>query len=131
VSFEKQGGRSVFEGTFDGYAQLIGDGIEHCRHIEADDLEKRIAVTDYIAGEGRHTVESRIHLHPKAHVQQDRDGITVEREDQTVRISTGDSTVWFEKGWYSPEFGKRVEQDVVVLESSGALSTKLEYCISY
>jgi uncharacterized heparinase superfamily protein len=131
VSFEKQGARSVFEGKFDGYAQLIGDGIEHCRHIEADEFEKRIAVTDHIAGEGRHTVESRIHLHPKAHVQQDRDGITVEREDQTVRISTGDSTVWFEKGWYCPEFGKRVEQDAVVLESSGALPIKLEYCISY
>ncbi len=131
VSFEQQEERSVFEGTFDGYAQLIGDCIDHRRRVEADGREKKITVEDYVTGEGCHTVESRIHLHPKVRAQRNREYITLEREDRCIYISTGDSTVRFEEGWYCPEFGLRKSNTVIVLGSKHILPTRLRYSIRY
>ncbi|WP_259086035.1 heparinase II/III family protein [Salinibacter ruber] len=131
VSFEKHGERSFFEGTFDGYDRLIGDCIDHRRRVEADGRKKQITVEDYITGEGRHTVESRIHLHPKVRVHQDREYITLEREDLYVRISTGDSTARFEDGWYCPEFGLRKPNTVIVLGGDKSLPARLSYAIRY
>jgi len=131
VSFTREGGQSHFEGHFGGYAQLIGDGIEHRRRIEADQNERCIVVEDTITGEGCHTVESRIHLHPDVQVERNRDCISLERACHDVCISAGDSIVQFENGWYCPEFGKRIEQDVIVLQSEGALPMQLTYRIRY
>jgi uncharacterized heparinase superfamily protein len=131
VSFEQQDHGSVFEGTFEGYAHLIGDQIEHRRHIEADSRERRITVEDQVEGRGHHTVESRIHLHPEVNIQQDREAIQVERGGQTVQISTGDSTVQMEKGWYCPEFGIRTSNRVLVLGGDKALPTRISYSIQY
>ncbi len=131
VSFTQKGGRSCFEGCFDGYADLIGDGIEHRRHIEADQNDRFIAIKDTITGEGRHRVESRIHLHPDVQVVRNRDGISIKRADRNLHISVRDSIVQFENGWYCPEFGKRIRQNVIVLRSDSALPTQLMYRIHY
>ncbi len=131
VSFTQQGGQSHFEGHFDGYAQLIGDRIEYRRRIEADQNERCIVVKDTITGEGCHTVESRIHLHPDVQVERNRDNICLDRAGHVVRVSARDSIVQFENGWYCPEFGKRIEQDMIVLQSEDALPTQLTYRIHY
>jgi len=131
VSFEREGEQSIFEGTFGGYAHLIGDGIKHRRRIKGDYTQRRIAVTDRVTGEGRHTVESRIHLHPNVRVQRGRDEVLVEREGVGLRISTEDSRVRFEKGWYCPELGIRRRNTVVVLGGEQSLPTRLHYSIRY
>ncbi len=131
VSFTREGGQSHFEGHFDGYAQLIGDGIEHRRRIEADQNERCIVVEDTITGEGCHTVESGIHLHPDVQVERNRDHISLERGSYDICISAGDSTVRFENGWYCPEFGLRKSNTVIVLGGDHPLPVHLRYSIRY
>ena len=131
VSFTQQGGESHFEGCFDGYAQLIGDGIKHKRRIEADQSNRRIVIEDTITGEGSHAVESRIHLHPDVQVERNRDYISLERAGCHVCISANDSTVWFEDGWYCPEFGLRELNTVIVLGGDYSLPACLRYSIRY
>jgi uncharacterized heparinase superfamily protein len=131
ISFTQKRGQSRFEGCFDGYTQLIGDQISHRRCIEANQSECWITVEDSVAGEGRHTVESRIHLHPDVQVERNRDYISLERAGRDVRISARDSTVRFENGWYCPEFGLRESNTVIVLEDDHPLPTRLGYSIRY
>jgi len=131
VSFESRTDRSIFEGTFDGYAHLIGDQIEHRRRIEANDRERRITVEDTITGHGHHAVHSRIHLHPDVQVQRDHETIQLKRDGCTVHLSTGDSTVRVEKGWYCPEFGSHIERAVIVIEARGPLPVRISYSILY
>ncbi|WP_259117705.1 heparinase II/III family protein [Salinibacter ruber] len=131
ISFTKQGGQSHFEGHFDGYAQLIGDRIEHRRRIETDQNERCIVVEDTITGEGCHSIESRIHLHPDVQVEQKRDYISLERAGRGICISARDSTVRFENGWYCPEFGLRESNTVIVLGGDHSLPVHLRYSIRY
>jgi uncharacterized heparinase superfamily protein len=131
VSFDRQGQQSVFEGRFEGYAHLIGDQIEHHRRIETDDREGEIRIEDTVTGQGQHSVESRIHLHPDVQTQCDQEGIQLERAGREVYISTGDSTVRFENGWYCPEFGLRESNTVIVLGGDHSLPAHLRYSIRY
>jgi uncharacterized heparinase superfamily protein len=131
VSFTQGRGQSYFEGHFEGYAQLIGDGIEHRRRIEVDPDERCIFVEDTVTGRERHTVESRIHLHPEVSVQRERNGIVAKRGGRDLHISTGDSTVRFENGWYCPEFGIRKSNRVVVLGGKQSLPVHLRYSLRY
>ncbi len=131
VSFTQQTDHSRFKGCFNGYAQLIGDQIAHQRCIEADQNEQRITVEDGVTGEGTHTVESRIQLHPEVRVQQERNGIVLERSGRTLHISMGDSTVRFENGWYCPEFGLQESNTVIVLGGEHSLPVHLRYSIRY
>jgi uncharacterized heparinase superfamily protein len=131
ISFTKQGGQSHFEGHFDGYAQLIGDRIEYRRRIEADQNERCIVVEDTITGEGCHTVESRIHLHPDVQVERNRGCISLERASHNVCISAEDSTVRLENGWYCPEFGLQELNTVIVLGGDHSLPAHLRYSIRY
>lgn len=131
VSFTQQADRSVFEGTFKGYAHLIGDQIEHLRRITVNTGERRIIVEDYVTGYGQHIVRSRIHLHPDAHIQRKGETILLQRGGQSIQLSIIDSQVRVEKGWYCPEFGVRKKRDVIVLEAAGSLPTHLGYVIRY
>ncbi|WP_259057428.1 heparinase II/III family protein [Salinibacter ruber] len=131
ISLTQKGGQSRFEGCFDGYTQLIGDQISHRRCIEANQSKCRITIEDSVTGEGRHTVESRIHLHPDVQVERSRDYISLERAGRDVRISARDSTVRFENGWYCPEFGLRESNTVIVLGGDYSLPARLRYSIRY
>jgi uncharacterized heparinase superfamily protein len=131
VSFDRKGSQSVFKGVFSGYKYLIGDGIEHQRRMEVDGAERKIAIKDKVRGRGQHSVKSRIHLHPDVHVQQGRGIIRLSRRGREMRISTGDSQVQLEKGWYCPEFGLRKLSTVVVLGGEQNLPANLHYTLRY
>ena len=99
--------------------------------MEANDRERRITVEDTITGHGQHAVQSRIHLHPDVQVQGDQETIQLQRGGCTVHLSTADSMVRVEKGWYCPEFGARVERTVIVIEARGSLPVRISYSIRY
>ncbi|PYT09327.1 MAG: heparinase, partial [Acidobacteria bacterium] len=71
VSFRANNGKVLFEGSFDGYAHLLGDGIIHHRRIEIDPERRELRVHDSVEGTGRHLVESLLHLHPAVQVTQE------------------------------------------------------------
>lgn len=120
-----------FEGAFGGYAKWIGDRLVHRRKLRVDPKARQIFVEDLVTGSGRHRVESRIHFHPDVSVAVKNSEFELERDGlrSTVRIIQGDARL--ERGWYCPEFGLRLENDVLVLGVLSDMPCRLEYAISF
>lgn len=131
VTMHEHGDVVVFDGTFTGYAHLIGDGIVHRRCIRSSRRHRRVQVTDYVAGDGSHTVTSRLHLHPEVSVRLYEDGIRLASRERAIELSTGDSQVRLEKEWYCPEFGIRKKAPVLVVQKRGRLPLQLRHTIQY
>ena len=130
VSFvcDDAGGR--FEGYYDGYAHLIGDGIVHQRQIEVEAKAGKIVVSDVIEGAGRHRVASRIHLHPDVQIRFEDVGVTLHREGISCTLQTGDDEITVESGWYCPEFGKKIANKVLVIGGELNLPARLSYSLT-
>jgi uncharacterized heparinase superfamily protein len=131
VTMHEHGDVVVFDGFFTGYAHLIGDGIVHRRCIRSSRRHRRVQVTDYVAGDGSHTVTSRLHLHPEVSVRLYKDGIRLASRERAIELSTGDSQVRLEKEWYCPEFGIRKKAPVLVVQKRGRLPLQLRHTIQY
>ena len=130
VRFEKSGPRSQFEGCYDGYAKLLGDRLSHRREVVCNDERGEILVRDVVEGDGRHRVESRIHLHPEAQLR--REGRRVEAERDGARcvlepIEGEDFAV--EESWYCPRFGSRQKNKTLILAAGLDLPAHLSYKI--
>src|SRR5690606_31950038 len=130
VSFSIEEGYSRFEGTYSGYARLIGDGITHRRRIDVDERRREIIVVDEVTGTGRHRVESRIHFHPEARIKED-ESIVIQRGPVSCRLYVDSGTLRWEDGWYCPRFGARHRKQVAVIESDGKLPKQLAYRFHY
>jgi len=131
VSFRRDADGCRFEGTFDGYAHLIGDEIVHRRVVNGDDEQRRMCISDYIEGQGNHRVESIIHLHPEVECIIRRGEAVLQRNGKRLTIQVDGAVFNKEKGWYCPEFGKRTENDVLVLRVEKRLPQRLSYIIQY
>lgn len=130
VSFVKESTQSRFQGSFDGYAKLIGDSILHRRVLTCSDSAKEILIEDTIEGSGSHLVESRIHLHPAMKVTVAENTIHLQRNriQATLHIQHGELSL--EEGWYCPQFGLKQKNEVLVI-SQHSLPTQLVYSIKY
>ncbi len=132
VQFESGPKRSVFEGTFDGYAERIGDSISHRRRMTIDTAASEIRVHDTVSGMGRHRVESWIHLHPDLTDVRDREAVRLERNGTFVcTIASEGTPLEKEQGWYCPEFGKKIEAPVLVLRREASLPVQLSYVVRF
>lgn len=132
VRFTSSDHGCAFSGRFEGYGELIGDGIVHHRSLELDTEVRSLGVTDRIEGSGSHRAVSRIHFHPDCELA--RDGETtlkVALGDVTARLhfEGGDPTI--ETGWYCPEFGLKLEKPVFCLTHDGQLPARLAYRLEY
>ena len=131
VVFERSDETTLFEGTFGGYARLIGDGLRHHRQVRVEPGRRRITVRDRVEGRGRHRVESRIHLHPSVTVTPEDDGFTLRRGETTCRVVAEAGTVRVTDGWYCPRFGVREKNPVLVLGGALALPVTLACRFEY
>ena len=114
---ELDDGSLQFEGAHDGYKRLKGRPIHH-RSVTLTDHE--IFVEDRIEGSGTHDIESRLHMHPDLKVETADDGLQVMEEDRLLMIvkPAGQGTLEIEKGWYCPEFGKKISCPVISFRSN-------------
>jgi uncharacterized heparinase superfamily protein len=102
----REDGAIVFEGAHDGYKRFQGSPIHH-RSIRwaANEIEIR----DYVDGEGTHSIESRLHIHPDLTVAlNDGAALISDKGEKLVEVFLsrgGEIETTF--GWYSPEFGMR------------------------
>ena len=131
VGFEKSGSRSRFQGTYDGYAKLLGDRLRHRREVVCDDGAGELLVRDVVEGEGRHRVESRIHLHPEARVGGEGRRLVVERGGARCVVEPvegGDFAI--EESWYCPRFGSRQKNKTLILAAGLDLPAHLSYKIT-
>ena len=131
VSFGKTGYRSRFQGSFDGYARLIGDDLVHHRVITCDEELREIVVTDVLEGKGEHLVESCIHLHPDVEVQREGTNIVLMRDSIECVIEVEVQTLDVEDSWYCPEFGLKEKNKMLVVGGKLKLPLSLSYKISY
>jgi len=133
---ERINGQTVqIDGTYDGYATLIGDDIVHSRRVTVRHDCREVEVVDRVTGRGHHRVSSRIHLHPDVDVRRDGTEIRLVTEKpsrtSSIVMSIVDSPVRVEKGMYAPEFGSRRETKCLILERGQVLPVILRYTIYY
>jgi len=131
VTLQQHGNTVVFDGCFTGYAHLIGDGIVHRRCVRARRRQGQVQVTDYVGGDGVHTVTSRLHLHPEVSVRPHERGCCLANRGRSLELSTVDSQVRLEEEWYCPEFGIRKKASVLVMQRRRRLPLQLRHTIQY
>lgn len=129
VRVESDGLQFRLSGRFPGYARLIGDGIQHTRHIDAS--EGLVHVRDAVDGRGSHLVQSFLHVHPDWKGEQVGEVFRFTREGQQVAIEHNwPGARLTESPWY-PEFGKEVMRDCIVFSHEDALPSEYFYQIKY
>jgi uncharacterized heparinase superfamily protein len=131
VSFQRNGKGHKFEGRFDGYARLIGDGVIHARTIICDDDQREIVIQDVIEGKGTHLVESLFHLHPEVSVEQQGGHVVLRRDGLHCLFEAEGQSISLEDGWYCPEFGLRIANRVIVVGGKCALPISFSCRIRY
>jgi len=113
--FVGKDGSLWFDGAHDGYRRLRGQPI-HRRRVNWQG--SRIVIEDTVAGQGRHDVELRMHLHPDLNAVSGAGCVSVYKGDQSVMTvsAVGAGKIRIEKGWYCPEFGRQSTCPVLVQE---------------
>jgi uncharacterized heparinase superfamily protein len=120
-----------FEGTHDGYRRLPGQ-VLHKRIIEYDGCGEW-TVIDEMTGIGKHEIESYIHLHPDYSAKSGEDFIEIIRKKgkAVCRLEIiGTVSIRLEAGQYFPEFGRKYENEIVVLSCFDTLPLKFGYRLS-
>jgi uncharacterized heparinase superfamily protein len=132
VTYQRTEDGASFQGRFDGYASLLGDAISHNRRVSINARSRKIRVEDVVTGRGRHRIESRVHLHPSANIQDgNADVIQLRREGHRVSLNVEEGGLRIDKGWHSPEFGIRKETHVLVFQVFEELPVTCSYVIRY
>ena len=131
IVFASQGTQCRFDGIYGGYAHLIGDRITHRRKVTVNEIIRRVQVDDLIDGQGSHSVESLIHLHPDVNVKQQEDHVLLTRAGVSCKLFTETCEPKIESGWYCPKFGTRISNRVIVLGGETRLPVHLSYVLQY
>jgi len=128
---EWQDGSLVFTGAHDGYRRLPGK-VVHEREVVLKQ-QGRWAVTDRLQGSGRHRLESFLHLHPDIAVKQTGDRVweLSNGEKAVARLEvTDDSDVSITDSVWSPEFGLKFNNKVVVMCKTAELPAELGFVLT-
>ena len=124
-------GRVALSGGYEVCRPVGGERVRHERTIEYANGAWRIE--DSLAGQGTHTIENFVHLHPD---------YSAMHADGEVRIETAagrcvavvrpesDCHVTLEKGYYCPKFGQIKENDVIVMNKAGKFPIQMAYQIN-
>jgi uncharacterized heparinase superfamily protein len=131
VIFKKESYGVSFSGSFGGYANIIGYGIIHNRKIYCNKKDRTITIVDTVDGDGRHVVESYVHLNPDLGVEVMNNIVRLSYNGIVCFIDTINTKYSISQGWYSPRFGQRYRNKVIVFGGYLELPTQLEYKIRY
>jgi uncharacterized heparinase superfamily protein len=131
VRFVKTGPLSRFQGSFDGYAKLIGDRIRHHRSIVCDEERRELVIEDVLEGLGEHLLESCVHLHPDVELTSEGSRVFLRRDAVTCVIDAEGQDLRIEDSWYCPEFGLKQKNKMLVIGGRLALPTRLSYRIDF
>jgi len=131
VSYERQDAVRTFHGIFDGYRYLIGDRIQHKRTIVIDPKEHRVSIDDIIYGNGRHLVESRIHLHPQTKTVGKDSVMELKRFNVRATVSAHGASLYQEYGFYCPRMGSCLKSNTLTLTVETKLPIHFGYTFSY
>ena len=120
----------LFQGGHDGYGRLPGNVLHH-REIRFG-KDGRLEVSDRVSGQGRHKIESYLHIHPDFEVKRAAaDLLLCDRQGNAFAAIRLQNTydVDVEAARFCPRFGLCIENAVVVLRITAELPTELCYAI--
>lgn len=121
--------RFVLRAAHDGYRHLTGHPI-HERTFTCD-IGRRWAIADLVLGQGRHHVESFIHIHPDIRVRYEAEAFVLFGDGDTpiCRIRVDGADVELVSSIYCPEFGMRQESCAIRMSLNARLPAALGYTI--
>ncbi|MHB8533835.1 MAG: heparinase II/III family protein [Sulfuricaulis sp.] len=129
-AFRIDGKRARFVGSHDGFRHLPGS-VVHSRTVDYD-VQGGWTVEDNLSGSGQHRMESFIHLHPDLNANVIEDKILLSDASgkliATIEVSGG-GDIKLTKGWYFPEFGKKMDNAMITIRKSGVLPLRIQYKI--
>jgi len=126
VNIEENERECRFEAAHDGYSRLKGSPI-HRRKIRLG--EGQMSVEDTIEGNRIHMVESYIHLHPDVKIiEKNENEVLCDLDGKRIMIRcANDERLQVENSFFSPEFGKKLENTVLVLEKKDSTPIIMSY----
>ena len=119
-----------FRGAHNGYCRLPGNPV-HERRIRME-LAGRWVFSDVVTGSGIHLIESFIHIHPDFGVnpESDRSFLITDGVCPLARLHVeSECEIRVVVGNYCPEFGKQLENSVLILSLQGLLPLSLSYSV--
>ncbi len=121
----------VLSGSHDGFSRP-GAPIRCRRRISLTRKLGAIEVIDEAAGQGRHEVESLIHLTARTEATSDTANVVLVRSvARALRIDfTGATSVSVERGWVSSQYGVRERAPLIRASVSGELPARIGYRIA-
>lgn len=134
----KESGAITFvQASHDGYMNLPGK-LLHQRTVAV--LNGNILIIfDKIEGKDKHSIKSYLHLHPQFNIKNitnknilacgDQFDICILPFGQLGHIENVRGSKEPVQGWYSPEFGVRIENDVIVFSGQLQMPAFAGYCI--
>lgn len=127
--YKNENDAAIFKGSYHPYWSSK-ENIVHSRKITY--ANNQWAITDNVTGKGEHQVKSFIHLHPQIKCMcEDGEYYFLNAQNKVAKITFSDNVdVSIVDGWYSPEFGKQVQNTVIELQCIDALPIKQEYIIT-
>lgn len=116
-----------FSGELPTYRGWPGGPFSHGREVLVDLTTGEVHVRDSVEGHGSAVIESRVHLHPEANLQQMGTELLLKRQDACCRFVPDSAELRVETGWYCPRFGCRQRRQVIVLGGRRQLPTRMGY----
>jgi len=127
---------AYFKGGYEGFYAVSGKA-KHMRDVamqlnEAGNAISRITIRDDIQFKGKHQVESFIHLHPSLVCKDDGAGnIALIQFGERVANVILDKEISYKisTSYYCPEFGRRLENSVIIMQHAGIDGVDMGYMI--
>jgi uncharacterized heparinase superfamily protein len=134
----RQGNDVEFLGSYRGFYGVRGRIVhERTAKVSLDvsgSRIERLAIIDRLTGSGHHGAESYIHFHPAVTLRPVKSGeidvLYANRVIATLRIPSGQDFL-VGPGWYCPEFGVRLTNQVLVMRTRGKMPLALQYEFSF
>ena len=103
----------IIDASHNGYDNLKKGPVRHRRQFVYD--KDTISIFDSLTGEGKHLMESYIHLHPDLHVQMEGNTLNVIKVNDVVAVISvvSDVNIKIIKGRYFPQFGEEYSNNVI------------------
>ena len=125
---------AIFEGAFEGFYKVKGRA-KHFRKVDLslgvdENAIVRLLVQDEMQCQGSHQAENYLHMHPAIICEDQGDGeihLTLHGELIAHVIIAKDCDYTISSAYYCPEFGKKYENSVIVMNKQGNNAITMSY----
>ncbi len=121
----------LFEGEYNGFSEIIGDGIVCRRTIRYSKKSKTLEVRDFITGFGNHSIKSFLHFMPDFVPAKKEEVIIMSREETEIMVKPEKNLPEIKITDYSPYFGVKLSRPSLVFITKKELPCEIGYSIHF